>query len=77
MAAVAAARRVPGANCLARSLALQALLRSSARRTELRIGVAKRPDGSLAAHAWVTCDGQPVLPGEDLSAYSLLPLRSG
>lgn len=76
-AVMAAARRIPGTHCLARSLALQALLRGSALQTELRIGVAKRPGGSLAAHAWITCDGHPVFPDEDLSAYTLLPLRPG
>jgi len=76
-AVMAAARRIPGARCLARSLALHALLRRSALHTELRIGIAKHPDGSVAAHAWITCDGLPVLPDEDLSAYTLLPLRPG
>jgi Transglutaminase-like superfamily len=76
-AVMAAARRIPGARCLARSLALQALLRGSALQTEFRIGIAKHPDGSLAAHAWITCDGHPVLPDEDLSSYTLLPLRPG
>lgn len=76
-AVMAAARRIPGARCLARSLALQALLRGSALQTELCIGIAKHPDGSVAAHAWIMCDGHPVVPDEDLSAYTLLPLRPG
>lgn len=76
-ATIAAARRIPGATCLVRSLALQALLRRSSQPTELCIGVARRADGSLAAHAWVTYQGRPVLPDEDLSAYTTLPALSG
>lgn len=76
-AIVAASRRVPGVTCLARSLALQGLLRRSALATELCIGVARRPDGSLTAHAWVTHEGRPVLADEDLSAYTPLPALPG
>jgi hypothetical protein len=47
------------ANCLARSLVVQVLLRHRGIDGELRIGV--RTEGSaLAAHAWAEVDGLPV-----------------
>lgn len=69
----AAARRLPGTRCLAQSLALQALLREAALRSELRIGVAKNADGGLIAHAWVVCEGEPIAFNEDLGRYSAFP----
>ena len=53
----AVSRRMPGTRCLARSLALVALLRSSARTLEIHFGVVPAPGGTIEAHAWVTCDG--------------------
>ena len=53
------ARRLPGTHCLARSLALHALLRSAGFDSELRIGVAPAGE-AIAAHAWVTCDGEAL-----------------
>jgi hypothetical protein len=55
----AAASRVPGTRCLARSLALQALLRRSGHEASLRIGV-RREGAALEAHAWVACDARPI-----------------
>jgi hypothetical protein len=55
----AVARRVPGTHCLARSLALHALLRRSGFESELRIGVARAAPG-IAAHAWVECGGEAL-----------------
>lgn len=70
----AIARRLPGTRCLARSLALQALLRAAGIDSELRIGVAKEASDGLIAHAWVVCEGQPVAFNEDLSRFAALPL---
>ncbi len=70
----AVSRRTPGTRCLARSLALQALLRNARIESELRIGVVKDASGGLIAHAWVLCDGQPVAVREDLSRFTPLPL---
>ena len=76
-AVLAVARRLLGTRCLPRALALQALLRQAGVASELRIGVAKNPQGSLVAHAWVDCDGEPFLPDEDVSPYApLSPLPS-
>jgi hypothetical protein len=51
------ARRFPGTRCLARSLALHALLRREGYRSELRLGVAHEPGSAVRAHAWVECAG--------------------
>jgi hypothetical protein len=52
----AAARLVPGAHCLARSLALLKWLRDSGVAAELRIGVLSE-HGSVRSHSWVVLDG--------------------
>jgi hypothetical protein len=65
-----ASRIVPGARCLARALALRGLLAQSGIASELRIGVAKTPEGHLVAHAWVDLGGIP--PGEDLRGFAPL-----
>ena len=76
-AVLAAARRLPGINCLPRALVLQALLQQAGIASELRIGVAMDPQNGLTAHAWVDCDGRPFLADEDLSPYTpLAPLPS-
>lgn len=71
-AVTAVARRVPGTRCLARSLAIEALLRGAGIESELRFGVVRQDGGRLEAHAWVECDGRPVCPDEDLSPYTPL-----
>jgi len=55
-----AARHTPfPAACLTRSLLLGWLLQRQGVKSELRIGV-RLKQGSLDAHAWVECGGQPV-----------------
>jgi Transglutaminase-like superfamily len=59
--------------CLPKSLCLRWLLGRHGLDSELRIGVA-RPDGGLAAHAWVERQGRPV--GEALGVEERFsPLR--
>jgi len=53
----AAARRLPGTRCLARSLALHALLRREGHASELKLGVARGEGRDLLAHAWIECAG--------------------
>ena len=67
----AAARRLPGTYCLARSLALHELLRRSGFDSELRIGVARSGPG-IAAHAWVECDGVALESGTATTAFASL-----
>ncbi|MDZ4673091.1 MAG: lasso peptide biosynthesis B2 protein [Gemmatimonadota bacterium] len=47
--------------CLKRALTIFALLARSGDPAELRVGVRREGDGTLAAHAWLTRAGQPVL----------------
>lgn len=55
-----AGRRIPGGNCLARSLALTRMLRMRGVAAETRIGV-KTANG-FHAHAWVEVAGVPITP---------------
>ncbi len=69
-------RRLPGMTCLVQCLVADALLRRAGRRPELRIGVrapAERGPLSLAAHAWVECDGR-IVAGDvgDLPEYRVM-----
>ncbi len=73
-AVLAVTSRLPGTNCLARSLATAALLGRAGIDHAIRFGVAKPDSGGLQAHAWVECEGRPVYP-EDLSRYA--PLAAG
>ena len=61
----AAARRIPGCNCLPQALAGARLLRLHGIAAEIVIGVAPAADG-LKAHAWVV-DQERVLLGGALS----------
>ncbi len=47
--------------CLRRSAVLYHLLRRGGRPVELCVGVRRDPGDALAAHAWLTLDGQPYL----------------
>jgi len=71
-AVVAAARRLPGTRCLARALALQALMVRTGMPGQLCIGVAKESSSVLEAHAWVLHEGEPVFDEPELGRYSLL-----
>jgi hypothetical protein len=70
----AVARRVPKASCLTQALALEALLAAAGRASDLRIGVARRADGSFEAHAWTELEGRILigaLPG--MERFAVLP----
>jgi len=71
-AVLAAARRLPGTKCLARALALQALMARAGLPAQLCIGVAKGSGGALEAHAWVLHEGASVFDEPELERYSLL-----
>jgi hypothetical protein len=68
-----AARFVPGARCLARALAGQALLSRRGVATDLRIGVTRREEKGLVAHAWLEREEQVILGGRTNGEYT--PLR--
>lgn len=68
-----ASGRLPGARtCLPRALVAQALLARHGFPANFRIGVARRDDGRVAAHAWVECGGEVVIGGGDIARYCSL-----
>ena len=73
------ARLVPGATCLTKALAGYYLCVRAGRSSVVRIGVQRRDDGSIMAHAWLV-DGDCVLIGgqeEDLGRFTpLVDLQS-
>jgi len=71
-AVAAAARYVPGATCLVQALAARSMLRRGGYDSELHIGVAKGPDRSFGAHAWLRCGGRVVLGGSGVGQYTPL-----
>jgi hypothetical protein len=66
-----ASRRMPGATCLCRALALQRLLAKNGHGSELRIGVEKN-NGRFGAHAWLVHDGQVLIGASEPEKYRLL-----
>ncbi len=70
-----ASRSVPRASCFTQALAARRWLAHHGLENELRIGVARKPDGSPEAHAWIEVAGQVVLgdvPG--LERFGRLPV---
>jgi hypothetical protein len=65
--------RIPGGrNCLVRALATQALLSRHGYDAQLRIGVRKAGDGSIAAHAWLEAAGIVLVGDFELGNYTTL-----
>ena len=65
-----ASRFVPAATCLPQALTAQHLLARHGYPAELQIGAAKRPDGTLEAHAWLISGGEVVIGAlPDLDRY--------
>ena len=73
-------RYLPGATCLTQALAAQALLTHSGFQSQVEIGVARNlANGNdkdelpaFQAHAWVVCQGQVVLGGQQVERYNSL-----
>lgn len=65
---------VPAAKCLCRALAGQVLLSWCGVASDLHIGVLKRSETCLEAHAWLVSEGR-ILVGDvqDISVYVQLP----
>ena len=59
--AVSAVLHLSGATCLVRSAVLQHWDAAHGRPRPLVVGVARQPDGAIAAHAWL--DGEPDADG--------------
>jgi len=71
-------RYVPSTTCLTKAMVAQRLFNQHGYPTDLKIGVAKKGEQLLAAHAWVEMDGQPLV-GElkDLDKYhELLTIKN-
>jgi hypothetical protein len=64
-----ASRRVPGASCLTQALATELLLRRRGFPAVLRIGVAEKQGGKVAAHAWIESDGRVLVGGNESPAH--------
>jgi Transglutaminase-like superfamily len=76
-ASQAAARLIPGSNCLVRALALRALLERYGYMPRVTIGVRKGESARFAAHAWVTCAGEVSIADMETAKYTpLLNLES-
>jgi hypothetical protein len=56
----AASRRIPRATCLTQGMATQVMLGQLGQRTHLHLGVARKQDGKLEAHAWLEAQGRIV-----------------
>jgi hypothetical protein len=71
------ARFVLGSSCLVQALAAQSLLVRHGYRPLLTIGVAKNECDRFGAHAWVTCENQVLIGGQQMGNYTaLLKLES-
>ncbi len=67
-----------GVKCLARALTTKLLMEHQGYVPELKIGVAKSPQGSLEAHAWIEHEGHIVIGNlMDLPRYMPLPSLAG
>jgi Transglutaminase-like superfamily len=78
--AISVAKRfIPKGNCLPQALAAESLLTRGGFPVELRIGVAKKDDGRLEAHAWVESDGRLVVGDltQGLDSFTPLPPLPG
>ena len=67
-----ASRYLPHATCLTQALAAQALLAHSGYPSQVEIGVTKDESRRFHAHAWVVCQGQVVLGGQQVERYNSL-----
>lgn len=66
-------RRVPWrAVCFQRGLATHRMLRRRGYPSVLHYGVAQREAKGLAAHVWVSLDGEPVIGGEEAPEFTCL-----
>jgi len=66
-----ASRRMPGATCLCRALALQRMLAKNGYGSELRIGIEKNDD-QFGAHAWLVHSDRVLIGDSQLEKFQLL-----
>jgi len=70
-----AADYLPGQyKCLPRAYAAHVLLARHGHASEVRVGVARDPNGKVEAHAWVDCQGRTVVGQvENMERFVRLP----
>ena len=73
----AVGRRVPGARCLARAVAADAILERSGRAPEMHVGARRSPDGRLEAHAWLEAEGSVVVGADERDLFTRLQRPGG
>jgi transglutaminase superfamily protein len=73
----AVSARVPRASCLTQALALRLMLERRRVPATLRIGVARTPESSVEAHAWLECGGNIVIGEAEPGRYTALGLSGG
>lgn len=69
-AVASAARFVPGARCVAQSLAAQAMLVRRGVPSTLQFGFKRADDGSVQGHAWLEATGRIVAGDGDLRDFT-------
>jgi hypothetical protein len=67
-----ASRLVPGAKCLAQSMAARILLARHGIPSQLKVGVARKGSDQLRAHAWLEQDGHVVFGESSSDVYTPL-----
>ena len=67
-----AGRYIPGAVCLAQAMAAAVLLSRAGHKSTVSIGIAKSSNVGLEAHAWVECDGEIIVGGEEAGKFTPL-----
>ena len=67
-----ASRLVPGAKCLAQSMAAQILLGRHGIPSQMKVGVARKGADQLRAHAWLEQDGHVVFGESSSDVYTAL-----
>lgn len=68
-----ASRCVPMATCLTQAIAAMLLVRLFGERAQFCLGVAPTEAGALRAHAWLECEGYPILGGGGIRSLVRLP----
>jgi hypothetical protein len=68
----AVSRYVPSATCLVQALTLQCLLSQEGIYSDLAIGIARRDESGIAAHAWLEVDGTVIIGGEERDRFTRL-----
>ena len=72
-----AGRAIPRSTCLAQAIAAQLLYRLAGYRTHVVLGVARKNDGAVQAHAWVTDSRGAIVLGWIPELEQYVPFATG